>query len=59
MFNWIVFYTLQYLGPFNFADSCKIELLGIELFVLNSVNLQNVFTNYVFNIYVKIGFDIK
>ena len=32
MFNWVVNNTEQYLEPFNFVDSCYIELLEIELF---------------------------
>ena len=59
MFNWIVSDTLQYLQPFNFVDLCEIELLEIELFNHLTVYLQNVFTNHIFNIYVKWGFGIK
>ena len=32
MFNWIVWDIQQYLGPFNFIDSCYIELLEKEMF---------------------------
>ena len=31
MFNWIVSYAKQYLEPFNFVDTCLIELFEIEL----------------------------
>ena len=37
-----------------------IELLEIELFwSFNRLYLQNVFTNHIFDIYVKTGFTIK
>ena len=57
MFNEIVSDTLRYLEPFNFVDLCKIKLLKIELFYY--LCLQNLFTNHIFNIYVKTGFGMK
>ena len=59
MFNWIVSDKYQYLEPFNFVDLCLIELFEIELFDHLTVYLQNMFTNHIFDIYVKLGFGIK
>ena len=58
MFNWIVSYTYQYFVPFNF-DMLNWIVRNRTVSSFNSVYLQDVFTNYIFNIYVKTGFGIK
>ena len=47
------------MGPFNFVDLCKTELLEIEMFDHLAEYLQNMFTDPIFDIYVKTGFGIK
>ena len=57
MLNWIVSDTLQYLEPFNFMLNRIVRNKTVWSF--NCVYLQNVFTNHIFNIYVKTGFGFK
>ncbi len=45
--------------PINFVDLSQIELLEIKLFDHLTVCIKNVFTNHIFDIYVKTGFGIK
>ena len=59
MLKWNFSDTYQYLEPFQLIDLCWIELFGIELFDHLNLYLQNVFTNYIFDICVKPGFGIK